>query len=388
MKILFVHNFYSNASPSGENICVNDEISFLKSKGFDVEIFKIDTDKVLKNRLFAYVIAFFFSGINPYQIFKFIKKIYDFKPDIVHIHNTFPFISSAVIWFIPKKIKVIQTLHNYRITCASGTLLKNKKLHTSCVEGQNPLSCLKHNCYKNNFFATLPIALSNFLHRSFNTWNRVDKFIVLSNFQKSMMSKWGIEEEKIFVKPNFLRIKSSAKTFNAQGNSIVFVGRLSEEKGINLLKKSWIKYNQDNNDIHLKIIGDGPLLTEVNSLPNTSIYGSLDREKVINEISKSKFLIMPSICHETFGLSIAESFSQGTPVIASNINPLNEIVKDSINGYLFDFNDSDDLYKILKTKIIRNSDYQILSRNALLDFNNKFTSEVHFTNIKKIYQNE
>lgn len=387
MKILFVHNFYSNRAPSGENVCVNDEISLLKSKGFDVEVFKIHSDKFLKSRFFAYLFSFIFSAINPFQIFKYLKKIHSFNPDIVHIHNTFPFISSAIIWFTPKKIKVIQTLHNYRITCATGTLLRNNKIHTACIETKNPLSCLNYNCYKDNFFATLPIALSNLIHKRFHTWNRVDKFIVLSNFQKSLMSGWGIKEEKIHVKPNFLNTKLQVKPVNFQSKSIVFVGRLSEEKGIKLLRNSWLKYSQSNAYIQLKIIGDGPLLGELDSLPNTKLYGLLDREEVINEIQKSQFLIMPSIWHETFGLAMVESFSQATPVIASNISPINEIVKDGINGYLFEPNE-DDLLKTLKTKIINNPKYGVLSKNALTDFKSKYSSDAHFININKIYKGD
>ena len=259
MKILFVHNFYPKRSPSGENVCVDDEILLLKSKGYDVEVFQIYTDEFLKNGLFAYIFAFIFCAINPFQIFKYLKKIYLFSPDVVHIHNTFPYISSAILWFTPKKIKVIQTLHNYRITCGTTTLLRNNKIHTTCINSKNPLSCLKYNCYKDSFFATLPVALSNYIHKRFNTWERVDKFIVLSNFQKSLMSKWGIQKEKIHVKPNFLNIKPQVKLANMQSKSIVFVGLLSEYKGIKLLKNSWLKYSQKNNDIQLKIIGSGPL---------------------------------------------------------------------------------------------------------------------------------
>lgn len=388
MKILQIHNFYQN--PGGEDIVLNAEYELLIKNGHDVGQFTVSNDNITISDL-ASAVNTAMSSIWSRKYYKEVEeKIQKFKPDIVHVHNTFPLLSPSIYWCIKKhEIPIVQTLHNYRLTCANALLMRDQRPCEDCIK-QFSLKGIKHKCYRDSYGATGTVVAINTLHRFIKTYkNKIDAYIALTGFAKSVMLRAGLPSEKIYIKPNFILDTPELGTTLERNNTIVFVGRLSEEKGVSLLLEAW----QDlsfNSEYQLKIIGDGPekniLLKKYHGIKNVEWLGWLEKESIFEELKKSKFLVMPSRSYETFGLVLIEAFLNSTPVIATNHAGMPEIVIDGESGFLFNPNDVISLREVLsKAMNLDQNEWHKMSLKAFNSYENKYTAEKNYELLIEIY---
>jgi glycosyltransferase involved in cell wall biosynthesis len=388
MKILLIHNQYKQKG--GEDVVFKAESSLLKEKGHTVYEYKISNDNLKTESLFDKIkvgINTIWSVKSYREIKKLIKEI---QPDVVHIHNTFPQLSPSIYWAVKSlNIPVVQTLHNYRLTCANGLLYRNSKICEECVK-RGKYSALKHKCYRGSFLATLPLVIMFYLHKIIGTYkNKVDLYITLTNFAKNMMIESGLPEDKIKVKPNFVNInfnKTIYTDINKRKKQFVFVGRIVKEKGIDLLLEA---FDQNIEDFDLVVIGEGPerenLQRKYRKNKRIKWYGQLNNDEVLEEISKSYSLVMPSKLYETFGMVVIEAFSVGTPVIVPNHAGFPDIISPNENGYLFQPNDLTDLALKMKKIIALNNNWNEFSKNALKSYEKYYTSEKNYQYLMDIY---
>ncbi|MCQ5363560.1 glycosyltransferase family 4 protein [Anoxybacillus salavatliensis] len=388
MKILLIHNQYKQKG--GEDVVFKAESSLLKEKGHTVYEYKISNDNLKTESLFDKIkvgINTIWSVKSYREIKKLIKEI---QPDVVHIHNTFPQLSPSIYWAVKSlNIPVVQTLHNYRLTCANGLLYRNSKICEECVK-RGKYSALKHKCYRGSFLATLPLVIMFYLHKIIGTYkNKVDLYITLTNFAKNMMIESGLSEDKIKVKPNFVNInfnKTIYTDINKRKKQFVFVGRIVKEKGIDLLLEA---FDQNIEDFDLVVIGEGPerenLQRKYRKNKRIKWYGQLNNDEVLEEISKSYSLVMPSKLYETFGMVVIEAFSVGTPVIVPNHAGFPDIISPNENGYLFQPNDLTDLALKMKKIIALNNNWNEFSKNALKSYEKYYTSEKNYQYLMDIY---
>jgi glycosyltransferase involved in cell wall biosynthesis len=258
------------------------------------------------------------------------------RPDIIHFHNTFPLISPSAYYAASEEgIPVVQTLHNYRLLCPSATLFRDGAPCEDCLGKAVPWPGVFHQCYKDSVAHSGAVAAMLALHRAIRTWEtKVNTYIVMTEFSRGKFIAGGLPADKIRVKPHFLNTDPGVG--KGGGDYALFVGRLSIEKGVETLLKAWEALG---NTIKLKIVGDGPLASMVNlaSQANPSIewLGSRSPEDVYALMGVAACLIFPSQCYETFGLVVVEAFARGTPVIASRIGGIEEIVEHTKTGLLF-----------------------------------------------------
>jgi len=387
IKLLLVHNFYGSAAPSGENNVVSSEAHDLIRNGIFVTKFFINSDKFIALKFFGYVYAAILTPWNFFIRFKLKKILDNNRFDIVHVHNTFPFISPSIFYILPRYIKRVMTVHNYRIYCARGIPLRNGKVCTECIVKRNSFPSIKYGCYRNSRILTFPIYFTIELHRYLDTWNRkVDRFIVFSEFQKRILVSGGLVENKIVVKPNSLEAPDVINDFQSRSNDVVFVGRLSEEKGVQLLLEAWPLIGDLNFNLH--IIGDGPLFEQLSKKyvsRNVFFHGSLDKVAAQKKISESKLLILPSISIEGFPMVILESIANATPVLTSDVGPLEDLVRNNGLGKVFSSNNVYDLRDKLIDILSNDSELAVLSYNCRKKFLEKFSSDVVFSNLMTIY---
>jgi len=388
MKILLIHNQYKQKG--GEDVVFKAESSLLKEKGHTVYEYKISNNNLKTESLFDKIkvgINTIWSVKSYREIKKLIKEI---QPDVVHIHNTFPQLSPSIYWAVKSlNIPVVQTLHNYRLTCANGLLYRNSKICEECVK-RGKYSALKHKCYRGSFLATLSLVIMFYLHKIIGTYkNKVDLYITLTNFAKNMMIESGLPEDKIKVKPNFVNInfnKTIYTDINKRKKQFVFVGRIVKEKGIDLLLEA---FDQNIEDFDLVVIGEGPerenLQRKYRKNKRIKWYGQLNNDEVLEEISKSYSLVMPSKLYETFGMVVIEAFSVGTPVIVPNHAGFPDIISPNENGYLFQPNDLTDLALKMKKIIALNNNWNEFSKNALKSYEKYYTSEKNYQYLMDIY---
>src|SRR5690606_20343351 len=183
-------------------------------------------------------------------------KIKAFKPDIVHLHN-WHFSTGPIIIRTIKKMGVplVCTLHNYRLLCPSATLINKNNLFLNSLEQNFPWNAINNKVYRNSRILTFWLAFIVWSHKKIKTWDKINCFICLTPSMAKLYkgSKLGITHDRFFIKPHFV-FPSKNNEMIEKGNDFIYVGRLSEEKGIHLLVQAFkhLPYN-------LKIIGDGPM---------------------------------------------------------------------------------------------------------------------------------
>ena len=330
MKLLLVHNHYS--VNGGEDIVYQNELHALKSCLPDEDIFEY---KVSVNRISKWYIIknIFFSNKMYRDIFRIVKQN---KIDIVHVHNFFPILTgSAFKAASDAGAKVVHTLHNYRWWCLSGNFYRNDSgICMLCTQKKIALSGIQHKCYRNSYIQSMIAQFAFWNYRRINTFKYIDRFIVLSDFQKDLLLKLELDPHKIIFKPNMVKTSLSTKPI-VKTKHYLFVGRLDQSKGIELLLKVWVTLPTH---FILEIVGSGILENELKNkysqLPNIIFKGELPHSEVVTSMQSAQYTIQSSLLYETFGLTIVESMSLGTPVIGFNIGTRPELIKDRETGFI------------------------------------------------------
>jgi glycosyltransferase involved in cell wall biosynthesis len=339
MKILIVHTYYQQKG--GEDAIFQQECNLL-SETEEVKGIHFHNKGGWKGAL-MFLVSIWNIGI----VSKIKKEIKEFKPDVIHIHNWHFAIGPQVIRMIGKSdIPLVLTLHNFRLLCPSGTLLHNGKLVTESVKAKFPWNAIRSKVYRNSVIQTFWLAFIVWLHRKIGTWKLVTRFIVNTNFSKSLHedSTLNLQSDRFVVNPNFLY--PPVKKDIEREKHFLFVGRLAEEKGITILLTAFEK-----SGYQLHIAGDGPLkqLVEENCRKNFNIQylGRLDKEEVLESLQNCTALVFPSIWFEGMPMTIIESFAVGTPVIASNLGAMASMIKNGYNGLHFEAGNVNDLLQQL-----------------------------------------
>lgn len=384
MKILIVHNFYKTSAPSGENNIVLEEINALRARGHEViEYFKYNDD--LQSNLFKIIKLPITVIFNLSVYFEFKKILFKEKPDIVHIHNTFPQISPSIIYSAKSIAPVVMTLHNYRVFCASGV---------ACNESINSFisyKCFKNRCYRNSYFHSFIGMLYVDAHKLLGTWtkkNLVNQFICLSEFQKFKMIKFGISAERIAIKGNALFKKPRPVDYLKRTNDCIFVGRLSSEKGIRTLITAWELMGSM--APKLQIFGDGPLREIVKEAakknPSIIYEGFVEHNKILKSLENAKLLIQPSEWFEGYPLTMREAIATSTPIIASNIGSMSEIVLDNKTGKLFEPKSFKDLASSVEEFFSDQNLALRMSKEQRILYETKVSPESNLNILENIYK--
>ena len=382
MKILLVHNQYKQ--PGGENVVFQTEGELLSRHGHFVERLVFDNagiktvlDKVLSGLKTIY---------NPESARELRKRIERFGPDVIHVHNFVPLISPSIL-FVAKKysIPVILTLHNYRLICPSATLFYNDKIYEKSIHSLFPIDAILKGVYRNSRIQTAAVAFMVAIHTIIGTWRtKVDWYITLSGFAKEKFRKsiLSIPEDRLIVKPNF--VPDSGMGDSIRKDFFLFIGRLVEEKGIQVLLKAATLHNHK-----VTIIGDGPLRDKVEAAartnPNIRYLGFQDKLSIMTHLKKCKALIFPSIWYEGFPITILEAFSTGTLVIASKLGVMNEVIQNRVNGLLFEAGSESDLVAKMDEVNAQQEWAKCLSDNARLTYLTHYTAEKNYNLLINIY---
>lgn len=388
IKVILVHNFYQQSG--GEDKVVEKEKKLLEDRGIETDIYSVTNDVISEMSSVQKAALAIQTTWSITQYRKFRNYLIRNKPDVVHFHNFFPLISPSAYYACHSlNIPVVQTLHNYRLLCPAATFLRKNEICEKCLNG-SILNSVKNGCYRDSVIQTLPVAAMIKFNKFIRTWNRkVDRYIALTEFAKKKFIEGGIPGSKIVVKPNFIAQKEKMPKINEKENYILFVGRISKEKGVDILLSAWEK-TLDKKGNKLLIIGDGPekklLEEQYNQHKDIEFLGKLDEDQVLTFMKKAKYLVVPSIWYEGFPMTIIEAFSVGTPVISSNIGSLQEVVVHGKNGFHFNYGDSKALKECLEMALKFN-DYQDLIQNTFNIYLNNYTPDINFKMLMNIYNN-
>ncbi len=330
MKILLAHNFYQQGG--GEDAVYRAECELLRHHGDDVECYERYNDEIGNGPVAGVTTAAaaLWSRRSAGELQTLLVRN---KPDVVHFHNVFPLISPSAYYACRARgVAVVQTLHNYRLVCPNALLARDGGVCEDCLGRKIAWPSLRHRCYRGSVAATAAVAAMTAFHRGIGTWSRgVDRFIALTDFARGKLIAGGLPDARISVKPNFLDTPPLPGT--GDGAYALFVGRLSEEKGLRVLMRAWKDL-----DVPLKIAGGGPLEAELGSWAaargrgSVEVLGRRSREEVWQLMRGARFLVFPSLWYEGFPMTLLEAMASALPVLASAIGSMKEIVLDSGAG--------------------------------------------------------
>ena len=368
MKILIIHNFYQYCG--GEDTYVISLKKLLEEKGEKVYLYSKDSKNIKKfwDKVKA-VIGLFYNPWVKKELEEIIQK---FKPEVAHFHNVYPLIGPTSYRIVKKfNVPIVQHIHNYRFMCPKGILFRNGKICELCLNKKLPFWAIFFGCYHQSKIASLFFSLAFFYHKMIKTFDLIDKIIFPSEFTRDYYIKHlKIPKEKTFFLPYFVDIKPE-KNQVMEKDFFLFVGRLSEEKGIIQLLKVFKTLPK----IKLLVIGDGPLRSEVEKYKkykNIIIKGYLPREEIYPYIKKAKAVIISSIWYEVLPNVYIESILQNTPVFIPDNENFKSIVKSNNLVIKYKFRDFEDLkIKIIAFNQIKNKKTELKTKTGFYNIYNK-----------------
>lgn len=383
MKILLVHNRYRQAG--GEDAVFEAEKTLLQQEGHEVrEYVRHNKEIEGKGTLTAAV-----SAIWSRQSYLQLKQVLtSFAPNVAHFHNVFLLVSPAAYYACQETgVPVIQTLHNYRLLCPAATFLRDGQICEDCLGKTPPWPGVWHGCWRGSRSQTaVPAAVLTF-HRLVKTWEKqVNCYLALTHFARSKFIEAGFSRHKIVVKPNFATGISTSES-KAGRTYALFVGRLSPEKGIDRLLEAWQKLG----DIPLKMVGDGPSMDRVKEFAQDAggrleILGWRTRDEVQKLMQGARFLVFPSQWYEGFPLTLAEAFACGTPVIASRLGAMAELVMDGQTGLHFEAGNTESLAGKIKWAWAHPREMEGMGDHARREYEKKYTAEKNYAALMEIYE--
>ena len=350
VRILLVHNHYGSAAPSGENVVFGLERDLLERSGHVVQTFVRHSDELRGRGWMGLLEGAAATPWNPWTTAAIRRAVEAFRPDVVHAHNTFPLISPALFPAVGRRAARVLTLHNYRLFCPAALPVRGGRPCTECLDRRSVLPSLRHGCYRGSRAATAPLAAGVALARALGLWQRhVDAFIALTEFQRDLMVAAGLPAERVHVKPNFYPGRPELVPWGARRPCAVYVGRLSEEKGVRHLLEAWSAWGEGAPE--LRLVGDGPQRSALEAqaraagLTGAVFLGQLQPAQAEAEIARARLLMLPSVWFEGFPMVLREAFAFGTPVAVSELGPLPGLVEHGRAGLVFRAGDAASLLR-------------------------------------------
>jgi glycosyltransferase involved in cell wall biosynthesis len=338
MRILIAHSRYRSAAPSGENRVVDQETAALAALGHEVELFERRSDDIEAwpaVRKAALPAAVVWNGGARRDLRAVLRSS---RPDVVHVHNTFPLLSASILYACEDAgVPVVATLHNYKLACASGDFFRDGAVCHECADGA-PVGAMRHGCYRGSRAATAPVALAAVAHR--RAWRTmVAAYACISASQRDLLRGVGLPADRVFVRHNMIPARAAMAV--TRRPEVVYAGRLDATKGVPVLMAGWDRYLAVNPSpgLSLVIAGSGPLEDDVRSWaasrPSVRFLGQLDPDACAAAMAAARAVVLPSAWEETFGLAAVEAMALGVAPVAAGHGSFPELITDGMDGVLF-----------------------------------------------------
>jgi len=353
MKILHVNKFiYRRGGAEGYMM---DVAAIQRRMGHDVELFGMEHHENVPTRYSEYFPSYVEFGAErasvPQRIELTGRMLYsksarvgmaavldDFEPDVVHLNNIYHQLSPSILSPIRKRgIRSVLTLHDYKLACPTYQFLADGEICQACLGGKFS-NAVRKRCNRGSLAASLASATELAIHTNLSLYGSVDLFLCPSSFLKDQMEAAGVFPDRLRHNPNFVDIGETYAA-DAPGHGVVYFGRLSYEKGIDVLIDAVAAIGEP-----LRIAGTGPAEQTLKSRAERSgadieFLGRLPKEALHDVVRASRVSVLPARWYENQPLSVLESYACGVPVVASSLGGLPEIVIDGETGALVPHND-------------------------------------------------
>ena len=376
-----MHNHYQQ--PGGEDQVFEAEGALLEAHGHRVLRYIVHNDSVADMSRPELAKATIWNTATYRELRTLIRAE---RPQVAHFHNTFPLVSPAAHYAAKAEgVPVVQTLHNYRLVCPNALFFRKDEVCEDCSGKLIPWPGVVHACYRGSRSSSAAVAAMLTVHRVAGTWSRtVDAYIGLTEFARQAFVRGKLPAEKIVVKHNF--VHPDPGIGKGDGDYVLFVGRLSKEKGLDTLLDAWERLQVR---VPLKIVGDGPLASRVAEAAERAAevewLGRQPQERVLDLMKGAKALIFPSVWYEGFPMVLAEAYAVGLPVIASDLGSMSSLVDHGRTGLRFRPGDPEDLAAKVEWASTHLTNLETMSREARAEFEDKYTAKRNYEQLMNIY---
>ena len=381
-RVLQIHTRYRQLG--GEEQVVGAEKRLLESAGVTVSQVIFDNAQLRESESLVGDVRLGMSAIWSRSAERTVRaSIVADRPQVVHVHNTFSAASPSVYAAAAAHgVPVIQTLHNYRFVCPVATAFRDGHVCTDCVGRSIPWPGVVHSCVRGSRTQSLVAAMTLSVHRARGTFRRdITGYLALTSFQRDLMIQGGLPAQRIRVVPNFLEPDPGTGLESRRG--VAFVGRLAREKGILPLLDAAVRVPGV-----VRVAGGGPLGARVQEAhaANLIVYlGPLSHPDVVGELRRTIALVMPSIWFEGLPLVVLEAFATGTPVIASRLGSLAELIEDGITGLLAEPGDAGDLADRIRWAVDHPSKMREMGAHARQRYEARYRGRQHLAALSEAY---
>lgn len=378
LRVLVVHNRYRSLQPGGEDRVVDQETALLADSGVEVTTFGRSSDDIASKSLLG-------KALVPVQVpwsasarVALRAQLQAQRPDVVHIHNTFPLLSPSVVAACADVgVPAVATLHNYLQVCPRGTLFRDGQVCTECT-GRLPVPAVRHGCYRDSRLASVPLALNMVANRS-RWWVGIRRFFCISEAQRALLIQGGMPAHLLAVKHNFV-VDPGVQRSRA-GKHVLYLGRLTEEKGLHELMRAWEQLAGSGiHPVPLVIAGTGPLENVVRTWAagrgDVHYLGLRSRAECQELTAQAAAVVAPSIWLESFGLTVVEAMAAAVPVAAAAHGAFPELVQDRVTGFLHPPGDVAALASALRRLLADTDRNMALGRAARRSYEAQFTPEI------------
>lgn len=374
-RVLVVHNRYQ--LPGGEDAVVDAEVGLLRDRGHEVATYVRDNRELRDIKAFDAFTQTLWSRRTSREIGRLVGE---FRPDVIHAHNTFAMVSASVYWAAARAaIPVVQTLHNFRLLCVQAMFLHEGKVCEDCL-GRIPWRGVARKCYRDSGLQSAALATMLGMHRALGTYrHKVARYIALTDFCRAKFIEGGLPASRIVVKPNFVDVGHHPETSRRGG---LFIGRLAAEKGVDVL----IEALRELPNVGLDVIGDGPERRKIESHPQLNSLGWLAPAEVHERMRRASYLVMPSIWYENFPRTLVEAFANGLPVLASHLGAMAELVDHGRTGLLFEPGSAPDLARHLAWAEAFPAKMRVMGAHAREVYESRFTPGKNYAQLMAIYE--
>jgi glycosyltransferase involved in cell wall biosynthesis len=303
---------------------------------------------------------------------------------VMHVHNTFFAASPSVYAGATRSgVPIVQTLHNYRLFCPAATAFRDGAACTDCLGRVIPLPGVVHACVRGSRAQSAVAGATVAIHRVLGTWSRrIRVYVALTAFQRDLLIRAGLPRSRVRVISNFLEPDPGTGPEGRRG--VLYSGRLSVEKGIEYLLQA-----SESLAAAVRIAGDGPLQSQAElaaASAGTVYLGRLTHDAVLDEIRRAVAVVIPSVWFEGFPMAVVEAYATATPVIASRIGSLAEIVEDGVTGILCEPHDAEGLRQRLEWAIANPEAMSRMGTNARRRYEERYRGRAHLDALMKAYR--
>lgn len=382
LRVLIVHNRYRSAEPSGEDRVVDQEVDLLSEAGHEVVVFEKDSDNIQRMSLAAKTTVPLLVPWNPFARRELRQVLRSHRPDVVHIHSTFPLLSPAVFDACADVgVPVVATLHNYGLICPIGSLFRDGHDCTECVGG-SPLPAVRHGCYRGSRVASLPVAALALTTRRVHRLPA--RYLCISEAQRRLLYQAGVPGDRLDVVRNFVPDLGAQRS--TPGEYVLYVGRLTDSKGIPDLMVAWDRLTlRGGIGVPLVLAGSGPREADLRQWArgrkDVRVAGLRSRPECADLMAKAAVVVAPSRWQEPFGLTVVEAMAAAVPVVVTARGALPELVEDGTTGIIADPG-SDGLGDALARSMADLERNQQMGRAGRARYERMFTSAVGLAHLE------